>query len=284
MRKGSISLVTALAAALAAGPVLAQGVGGAGANTGNAMGASGATNTTANNNGPNGVMPQARGQWRASKINGLSVYNRDNQQLGTVDDVILSQNGQVESVVLSVGGFLGIGDHLVAVPFNQLQFVYKGNNGNFVTADGQPVQLAGNNNNAGANNAAGVTTTTAGTAGTVAPGGASTVASTNNPGSPNAAGHTTATGVGIGAAVNNAGAAAATTAGNAVNATGNAVAGAGNAMATAGAGMANNAAGNATGVGGAGNNANQLIGTPDRAILNANKDQLKSLPQFKYAS
>jgi sporulation protein YlmC with PRC-barrel domain len=59
--------------------------------------------------------------FRASKIIDHTVKNGQGEELGEVDDFIMSRNGKIKKVVLSVGGFLGIGDRLVAVPFRSLQ-------------------------------------------------------------------------------------------------------------------------------------------------------------------
>lgn len=60
--------------------------------------------------------------YRASKINGAAVFNRNKDKIGTVDDLILAPNGRQSAyAILSVGGFLGMGTHLVAVPFDSLQ-------------------------------------------------------------------------------------------------------------------------------------------------------------------
>jgi hypothetical protein len=63
--------------------------------------------------------------YRASKINGSPVFNRDKDRLGTIDDLIVVPNNQNAYVVLSVGGFLGLGTHLVAVPFSEIRIVEK---------------------------------------------------------------------------------------------------------------------------------------------------------------
>ncbi|HEY1997554.1 PRC-barrel domain-containing protein [Paraburkholderia sp.] len=60
--------------------------------------------------------------YRASKLAGASVYNRNKDEIGTFDDLIVSPGGDRSAyAVLSVGGFLGMGKHLVAVPFADLQ-------------------------------------------------------------------------------------------------------------------------------------------------------------------
>jgi sporulation protein YlmC with PRC-barrel domain len=61
-------------------------------------------------------------QVRASKIVGASVYNDQNQSIGSIDDVLMSDNDhKAGTAVLSVGGFLGMGAKLVSVPFDQLK-------------------------------------------------------------------------------------------------------------------------------------------------------------------
>jgi sporulation protein YlmC with PRC-barrel domain len=64
-----------------------------------------------------------QGTWRASKIIGLSVYNDNNESLGSINDLLTDKNGSIKAVVLGVGGFLGVGEHLVAVPFDKIKFV-----------------------------------------------------------------------------------------------------------------------------------------------------------------
>ncbi|BCF91117.1 MULTISPECIES: PRC-barrel domain-containing protein [Paraburkholderia] len=63
--------------------------------------------------------------FRASKLAGTSVYNRDKDKIGTIDDLILSPSDHSAFAILSVGGFLGMGKHYVAVPFSDLQITAK---------------------------------------------------------------------------------------------------------------------------------------------------------------
>jgi sporulation protein YlmC with PRC-barrel domain len=68
-------------------------------------------------------MTQMRGQqMMASKLIGTTVVSTNNESIGDVNDVILDRNGQVMAVVVGVGGFLGIGEKDVAVPFASLEF------------------------------------------------------------------------------------------------------------------------------------------------------------------
>ena len=62
------------------------------------------------------------GEWRASKLVGVNVYNDANEKIGDINDVILDKSGKVENVVLGVGGFLGMGEHYVAVAYDKLKW------------------------------------------------------------------------------------------------------------------------------------------------------------------
>jgi sporulation protein YlmC with PRC-barrel domain len=64
-----------------------------------------------------------QGDWRASKLVGLSVYNDNNENLGSITDLIMDKSGNIKAAVLGVGGFLGMGAHLVAVPLDKIKFV-----------------------------------------------------------------------------------------------------------------------------------------------------------------
>ncbi|MBP0492070.1 PRC-barrel domain-containing protein [Pararoseomonas indoligenes] len=59
---------------------------------------------------------------RVSKIIGSNVYNERNESIGSVDDVILGSGNASPLAVVSVGGFLGIGAKLVAVPMTDLRW------------------------------------------------------------------------------------------------------------------------------------------------------------------
>ena len=63
------------------------------------------------------------GDWRTSKLIGLNVYNNENESIGSISELLTDKSGNIKAVVLGVGGFLGVGEHLVAVAFDQLKFV-----------------------------------------------------------------------------------------------------------------------------------------------------------------
>ena len=60
--------------------------------------------------------------YRASKVIGTNVGNDANQTIGKIDDLLVSPDGKAPYVVLSVGGFLGMGSRLVVVPYDTLNF------------------------------------------------------------------------------------------------------------------------------------------------------------------
>jgi len=226
MNKSSLFLATALVTALGAGSAVAQTSNAPATTSGNTSASSNNTGTSASNStsGARFWTQDNGNEWRTSKMKGLSVYNNNNEKLGNIDDILVDQSGQIKAVIIGVGGFLGIGEHNVAVGFDQLKFVHDTNR-NVAGVNN------GNGNNNTNNNAA-----------------ASNAARTNgaNPSTTNAAN----TGLGS----------------------------------PAGTGVGNNA--NTATSTGTTNNAvaanNNRDNDPDRAILNATKDQLKNAPQFKY--
>ena len=64
-----------------------------------------------------------KGNWRASKLVGLNVYNDSNESLGSINDLLADKSGNIKGVVIGVGGFLGVGEHLVAVAIDKVKFV-----------------------------------------------------------------------------------------------------------------------------------------------------------------
>ncbi len=56
---------------------------------------------------------------RASEMMNKAVYNSNEEQVGTIYDVVLDQkSGKIAYVALSTGGFLGLGDKMFAVPYD----------------------------------------------------------------------------------------------------------------------------------------------------------------------
>ncbi len=119
-------------------------------------------------------------QMMASDLIGTRVIGANNESIGDINDVIMDRNGQIKAAVVGVGGFLGIGEKDVAVPFNALEFM-----------NAQQAQ-AMNNNSSGNNNVATTGSTTAtgsATTGTTATTGSGTAGSSNTAASNTASGN-----------------------------------------------------------------------------------------------
>lgn len=122
----------AVAILLAASPVFAQSAGTNGSATANAP-HSGTTTGTAAPAAPDASTRlgastshnpvfSTDGAVRASKVIGSTVYNDKDEKVGSIDDILLGSDNKPAQVVLSVGGFLGLGAKLVEVPYDKLQF------------------------------------------------------------------------------------------------------------------------------------------------------------------
>jgi sporulation protein YlmC with PRC-barrel domain len=108
----TVLTVSLLCLALASGPAFAQSTQPADRNS------TAATNTAGSAN-----KMMLKGNWRASKLIGVNVYNEGNEKLGDVNELILDKSGKVTAVVIGVGGFLGMGEHDIAVSMDKLKFV-----------------------------------------------------------------------------------------------------------------------------------------------------------------
>jgi sporulation protein YlmC with PRC-barrel domain len=92
------------------------------------------------------------GQWRSSKLIGVNVYNDNNEKIGDIEELIVDKSGKVDNVVLGVGGFLGMGEHYVAVPMEKLKWV------------NEPVRTSSTTTAPASKSTAGTTNTTTGEA------------------------------------------------------------------------------------------------------------------------
>lgn len=80
------------------------------------------TDTTATADAGAGYLTeQAQDQISADSYIGQTVYNANDENVGEINDLIIRKDGGVEAAVIGVGGFLGIGEKNVAVPFDNIE-------------------------------------------------------------------------------------------------------------------------------------------------------------------
>ncbi len=63
---------------------------------------------------------QAPGEVRSDKLIGRNIKNTQNETIGEIKSVMLNQGGSVDSVIVGVGGFLGMGEREVALGWKDL--------------------------------------------------------------------------------------------------------------------------------------------------------------------
>jgi sporulation protein YlmC with PRC-barrel domain len=78
----------------------------------------------------------AADQMLASDITGMSVVNAGGEELGKINDLVVDQSGKPAAALIGVGGFLGIGEKNVGIPFDQLQFAMNEKNEHVARLDG----------------------------------------------------------------------------------------------------------------------------------------------------
>ena len=59
---------------------------------------------------------------RASKIIGTHVYGDRGESIGEIEELLVTHENTVLTAVISVGGFLGLGERLVSLPLSELRF------------------------------------------------------------------------------------------------------------------------------------------------------------------
>ena len=107
--KANLLTAALLGSVLMAGPALAQ-------TTTNQTMSSGSASSSQH------INASTTGQWQASQIVGLDVYDNQNQKIGDIRELMMDKSGKVDKAVIGVGGFLGLGEHNVAVNFSDLKF------------------------------------------------------------------------------------------------------------------------------------------------------------------
>jgi len=144
-------------------------------------------------------------QWPSSKLKGLDVYSSNNSdKIGDIRDLILDSSGQLQAIVIGVGGYLGLGERAIAVPFDQIKLVNEPRGTTSGTTTGE-ARLAGTSPGGGTVASPAATGTAAVPAGSPNP--ASSSAATTNapiPATPDASGTGQAARAGSGSAPNHA--------------------------------------------------------------------------------
>jgi sporulation protein YlmC with PRC-barrel domain len=206
---------------------------------------------------------QSANQWRASQLVGLAVYGNNNERIGDINEVLLDRNGGAEAVVIGVGGFLGIGEKDVAVPFKAVEWKMGSDTDRTAANTGGSNRTAANTGDANrtaagagtSNTASGPANTTSGAPNTNSGPGTGTTGTTTSTAGPGGDGPRTAG--------NQAGSGPAGAGSSAANTTGS-------------------ASGTAAGRTGDASGANR--GYPDHAVVRMTKADLENAPTFRYAS
>jgi sporulation protein YlmC with PRC-barrel domain len=86
------------------------------------------------------AVPSTATQWLASNVYGQSVYDKNEQKIGDLTDMIIDKDGQIKSAIIGVGGFLGVGQKDVEVPFTDLRMMTR-NGKNWLALDRTKDQL-----------------------------------------------------------------------------------------------------------------------------------------------
>jgi sporulation protein YlmC with PRC-barrel domain len=131
-----------------------------------------ATTTTTDraNMAPAASASTAQGQWRSSKLVGLNVYNDKNESLGDINELLTDAKGNITQVVLGVGGFLGVGERFVAVPFEKIKWVNEPVSSGSAAMNSRPVGPAATPSTGAASTTTTTTTTGAATSTTASSG------------------------------------------------------------------------------------------------------------------
>jgi sporulation protein YlmC with PRC-barrel domain len=69
----------------------------------------------------------------SSKLKGLNIYNQKDESIGEIADLAIKDN-QVDALIVSVGGFLGIGEHYVAVSPSSVSVRYDSKNNKWLAS------------------------------------------------------------------------------------------------------------------------------------------------------
>lgn len=78
------------------------------------------------------LKPMVAEELTAETIIGSTVYGNNEENVGEVGDLLMGQDGQIDAVIIDVGGFLGIGEKEVAVGMDNLEFMVDENGNRYL--------------------------------------------------------------------------------------------------------------------------------------------------------
>ena len=84
-----------------------------------------AQNRDAANNANAGPGASPAEQFTVTNYYKQDVYDKADNKIGTVDDVLIDKEGRITALIIGVGGFLGVGQKDVSEPFNKVQMTKK---------------------------------------------------------------------------------------------------------------------------------------------------------------
>ena len=67
------------------------------------------------------VSSLSTGHWLASDVYKADVYDPSEQKIGKITDLMIDSNGNVTAAIIGVGGFLGVSEKDVVIPFKELK-------------------------------------------------------------------------------------------------------------------------------------------------------------------
>jgi len=90
---------------------------------------------------PSKMQPLDEATLTADDLKGIGVFGQNDEQIGTIGDLVVDADGKIDAVVVDVGGFLGVGSKPVAVGFDNLQFAVDANNQRYLFLNATKEQL-----------------------------------------------------------------------------------------------------------------------------------------------
>src|SRR6185312_16923468 len=73
--------------------------------------------------------------WTITNYYKQDVYDKGKNTVGKIDDVLMDKSGKITALMVGVGGFLGVGEKDVALPFSAVHSEKKDNNKWYLTVD-----------------------------------------------------------------------------------------------------------------------------------------------------